>query len=117
MPTLRSTSIQLLDPGRLRQDGVRAINPKLAQRVRDADLLLAIGPRLGEITTSGYTLLAVPRPAQRLVHVHAGAEELGRVYQADLLVNSGMPQIARALAERGESRRWWALSRVGPLRA
>jgi acetolactate synthase-1/2/3 large subunit len=90
------------------------INPKLAQRVRDADLLLAIGPRLGEITTSGYTLLAVPRPAQRLVHVHAGAEELGRVYQADLLVNSGMPQIARALAEmdRVDGGRWseWARS-------
>jgi acetolactate synthase I/II/III large subunit len=74
------------------------INPKLAQRVKDADLLLVIGARLGEMTTSGYTLLSVPRPAQKLVHVHAGAEELGRVYQGDLLINSGMPQIAAALA-------------------
>ncbi len=74
------------------------INPKLAQRVKDADLLLVIGARLGEMTTSGYTLLSVPRPAQKLIHVHAGAEELGRVYQGDLLINSGMPQIAAALA-------------------
>ena len=74
------------------------VNPKLAQRVKDADLLLVIGARLGEMTTSGYTLLSVPRPAQKLVHVHAGAEELGRVYQGDLLINSGMPQIAAALA-------------------
>ena len=74
------------------------INPKLAQRIRESDLVLAIGPRLGEMTTGGYTLLAPPRPAQRLVHVHAGAEELGRVYQGELLINSGMPQIAAALA-------------------
>ena len=74
------------------------INPKLAQRVKDADLLLVVGPRLGEMTTSGYTLLSVPRPAQKLIHVHAGAEELGRVYQGDLLINSGMPQMAAALA-------------------
>ena len=74
------------------------INPKLAQRVKDADLLLVIGARLGEMTTGGYTLLSVPRPAQKLIHVHAGAEELGRVYQGDLLINSGMPQIAAALA-------------------
>jgi acetolactate synthase I/II/III large subunit len=74
------------------------INPKLAQCVKDADLLLVIGARLGEMTTSGYTLLSVPRPAQKLIHVHAGAEELGRVYQGELLINSGMPQIAAALA-------------------
>ncbi len=74
------------------------INPKLAQRVKDADLLIVIGARLGEMTTGGYTLLSVPRPAQKLVHVHAGAEELGRVYQGELLINSGMAQIASALA-------------------
>jgi acetolactate synthase-1/2/3 large subunit len=70
------------------------INPKLAQRVKDADLLVVIGARLGEMTTGGYTLVAPPRPAQKLVHVHAGAEELGRVYQGDLLINAGMPQFA-----------------------
>src|SRR5690606_7920068 len=60
------------------------INPKLAARVRESDLIIAVGPRLGEMTTSGYTLLEVPRPAQKLVHVHAGVDELGTVYQADL---------------------------------
>src|SRR5690242_21141449 len=74
------------------------INPRLAARVRDADLLLVVGARLGEMTTGAYTLIEPPRPKQKLVHVHAGAEELGRVYQADLLINSGMAQIARALA-------------------
>jgi acetolactate synthase I/II/III large subunit len=73
------------------------INPKLAARVRDADLLLVIGARLGEMTTGAYTLVEPPRPKQTLVHVHAGAEELGRVYQGELLVNSGMPQFAAAL--------------------
>ncbi len=57
------------------------MNPKLAQRVRDADLLLVVGARLGEMTTGGYTLVESPVPKQKLVHVHAGAEELGRVYQ------------------------------------
>jgi len=72
------------------------MNPALAQRVRDADLLLVIGARLGEWTTGGYTLIDIPRPRQRLVHVHAGAEELGRVYQADLPINAGMPEFAAA---------------------
>lgn len=75
------------------------INPKLAARVRESDLILAIGPRLGEMTTGGYTLLDAPRPKQRLIHVHSGAEELGRVYQADMMINSGMPQMAAALAD------------------
>ncbi|MYM21722.1 thiamine pyrophosphate-binding protein [Duganella sp. FT135W] len=74
------------------------INPKLAARVREADVILAIGPRLGEMTTSGYSLLASPVPAQRLIHVHADAEELGSVYQAELMINSGMPQVAAMLA-------------------
>ncbi|MCY4743978.1 thiamine pyrophosphate-binding protein [Pelomonas sp. UHG3] len=74
------------------------INPKLAARVKDADLILAIGPRLGEMTTGGYTLLQAPRPAQQLIHIHAGAEELGRVYTAELLINASMSQAAPALA-------------------
>lgn len=74
-----------------------AINPKLAQRIREADLVLAVGVRLGEMTTSGYTLLQVPRPAQKLVHLHAGAEELGRVYSADLMLQSAMCHAGKAL--------------------
>ncbi|HEY1326137.1 MAG TPA: thiamine pyrophosphate-binding protein [Casimicrobiaceae bacterium] len=57
------------------------INPRLAARVREADVLLVIGERLGEMTTSGYTLLEPPMPHQALIHVHPGAEEIGRVYQ------------------------------------
>ena len=74
------------------------INPALAERIRDADLLLALGPRLGESTTGGYTLLDIPKTKQTLVHVHQGAEELGRVYAADLPIVSGMPELAAMLA-------------------
>ncbi len=74
------------------------INPRLAKRIAQTDLLLVIGARLGEMTTGGYTLLEVPRPRQQLIHVHAGAEELGRVYAADLLINAAMPPMAAALA-------------------
>jgi acetolactate synthase-1/2/3 large subunit len=74
------------------------INPKLAQRIRDADLIVCVGARLGEMTTSGYTLLTVPVPSQALVHVHTGIEELGRVYQSQLMINAGMPQFASRLA-------------------
>jgi acetolactate synthase-1/2/3 large subunit len=73
------------------------INPKLAQRVREADLVLAVGPRLGEMTTGGYTLLEAPRPRQKLAHVHAGAEELGRVYAADLMLQCSMSAAGKAL--------------------
>jgi acetolactate synthase-1/2/3 large subunit len=73
------------------------LNPRLAERIRNADLVIAVGARLGEMTTGGYTLLAAPRPAQPLVHVHAGAEELGRVYAADLLLQSSMSAAGKAL--------------------
>ena len=73
------------------------INPRLAQRVRDADLIVALGVRLGEMTTGGYTLLEVPRPRQKLVHIHAGAEELGRVYAADLMMLASVGSAAKAL--------------------
>jgi acetolactate synthase-1/2/3 large subunit len=74
-----------------------AIHSKLAARVREADLIIALGVRLGEMTTSGYTLLQVPKPAQKLVHVHAGPEELGRVYHAELLLQASMSCAAKAL--------------------
>jgi acetolactate synthase-1/2/3 large subunit len=72
------------------------INPALAARIKESDLLLVVGARLDEMTTGGYTLIEPPRPAQKFVHVHSGAEELGRVYQADLLINAGMPEFAAA---------------------
>lgn len=65
-----------------------AINPALAARVRDADVLLVVGERLGEMTTSGYSLIEAPLPHQMLIHVHPGNDELGRVYQPALAVNA-----------------------------
>jgi acetolactate synthase-1/2/3 large subunit len=76
-----------------------AINPALAQRVHEADLIIALGPRLGEMTTSGYSLLEVPRPKQTLVHVHAGADELGTVYHTDYLINAQPAAFARELSK------------------
>jgi acetolactate synthase I/II/III large subunit len=73
------------------------INPALAARVRESDLLIAIGPRLGESTTGGYTLIEAPMPKQKLVHIHASAEELGRVYQPTLAINATMNAAARSL--------------------
>jgi acetolactate synthase I/II/III large subunit len=89
------------------------ISPKLSGRIAEADLIVAIGARLGEMTTGGYELLRVPRPAQRLVHIHAGAEELGRVYAADLLVNASMACAAPALAalDAPAAPRWAAETR------
>jgi acetolactate synthase-1/2/3 large subunit len=75
-----------------------AINPRLAARVRDADVLLVAGERLGEMTTGGYTLLNVPQPGQTLIHVHPGSEELGRVFQPALAIQASMPAFAAALA-------------------
>ena len=73
------------------------INPELARRIREADVILALGSRLGEMTTSGYTLIKPPNPEQTLVHVHAGEEELGRIYKADLAIHSQPANFVAAL--------------------
>ena len=84
------------------------INPKLAARVREADLIIAFGPRLGEMTTSGYSLIEAPLPRQRLVHIHPDPQELGSVYQAELMIASGAPQGASMLAHMDpvDARAW-----------
>jgi acetolactate synthase-1/2/3 large subunit len=69
-------------------------NPKLQQRIRDADLILAVGARLGEATTDGYTLITPDHPGQTLVHVHPDPNELGRVYHADLPICADMGEFA-----------------------
>jgi len=74
-----------------------APNPRLAQRVRDSDLILSVGARLGEMMTNGYSLLKAPRPQQRLIHIHPGAEELNRVYQANLAILATVDSAAMAL--------------------
>ncbi len=72
--------------------------PSLGRRLREADLLLAVGCRLGEVDTGGYTLVASPEPAQRLIHVFPDAEELGRVYSPTLAIAAAMPPFATAAA-------------------
>jgi acetolactate synthase I/II/III large subunit len=83
------------------------INPKLAERVKGADVLLVIGARLGEMTTSAYTLVDAPVPRQALIHVHGGAEELGRVYRPALAINSGMAQFVAALEKISPDNSAW----------
>ena len=72
-------------------------NPKLADRVRAADLLIVVGARLTEMTTGGYTLFDIPVPKQKLVHVHPDPEELGRVYHPTLAINATPRGFAKAL--------------------
>ncbi|WP_062361749.1 thiamine pyrophosphate-binding protein [Variovorax paradoxus] len=90
------------------------MDPRIAQRMRDADLVIAVGARLGETTTQGYSLLDVPLPAQRLVHVHPDPEELGHVYHAEVPVNASMPAFARAARalKPMASARWNAWTRA-----
>jgi acetolactate synthase-1/2/3 large subunit len=73
------------------------LNPKLAKRIKESDLIIAIGPRLGEMTTQGYTLIKAPIAEQKLVHFHSSPEELNRVYKADLAIVSSMNAAARSL--------------------
>jgi acetolactate synthase-1/2/3 large subunit len=86
------------------------LDPNLARRVEDADLVLAVGGRLGDVATRGYSLLDVPRPRQTLVHVHPDPSELGSVYEPDLAIVSALPEFvaaARALEPVASPRREW----------
>src|SRR5919106_1370206 len=73
-----------------------SVAPPLSDRVRDADVLILIGTRLGEASSRSYALIGIPKPTQTLVHVHAGAEELGLIYAADLPIHAGMRAFAAA---------------------
>ena len=73
-------------------------NPKLVQRIKDADLVLVVGARLGEATTDSYTLITPEHPGQILVHVHPDPEELGRVYRTDLAICADMAEFGEAAA-------------------
>lgn len=72
-------------------------NPKLCERITGADLVLLIGGRLAEVPSQGYKLLDIPTPRQTLVHIHAGAEELGKVYHASLAIHASPREFAAAL--------------------
>ncbi|MGN6376471.1 MAG: thiamine pyrophosphate-binding protein [Sphingomonas sp.] len=69
-------------------------NPKLVERVKAADLLLVVGPRLGEATTDGYTLITPEHPGQILVHVHPDPAEIGMTYRTDLAICADMTEFA-----------------------
>ena len=73
-------------------------SPALVARIKEADLLLAVGARIGEITSQSYSLLGIPDPGKVLIHIHAAAEELGRVFRPTLAIQSGMPEFAAAAA-------------------
>jgi acetolactate synthase-1/2/3 large subunit len=73
------------------------VNPKLLARIKAADVVLAIGTRLGEVPSQGYSLFEIPGPRQTLVHVHPGPEELGRVFRPQLAINAAPTAFAAAL--------------------
>ncbi|MDX2235584.1 MAG: thiamine pyrophosphate-binding protein [Hyphomonadaceae bacterium] len=83
-------------------------NPKLIQRCRESDLVIAIGARLGENPTQGYTLFTPQETARKLIHVHAGAEELGRVWPARVSAVADVASAAAALRDVRVPPRWRA---------
>jgi acetolactate synthase I/II/III large subunit len=88
------------------------IDPALAKRVREADVILAIGTRLDDVTTSAYTIIEAPRPLQRLIHVYPGADELGRVFCPELAIEAGPNEFTAAVAGmtavNARARKAWA---------
>ena len=76
-----------------------SVKPPLSDRVKDADLLLLVGTRLGEASSQGYGLVDIPKPRQTLVHVHASAEEISLAYMPDLSIQSGAGPFARAACD------------------
>jgi acetolactate synthase-1/2/3 large subunit len=85
-------------------------NPKLLARVKDADLVILIGGRLGEMPSQSYTLFDIPGPRQTLVHVHPGAEELGRVYRPALAINATPSAFAAALEGLAPEKVAWSVA-------
>ncbi|MEX6506569.1 thiamine pyrophosphate-dependent enzyme [Jiella sp. M17.18] len=73
--------------------------PSLVKRMAEVDVLFVAGARLGEMTTKGYTTLDAPGPKPRVIHVHAGADEIGRVFQPELGLNASSAHLAETLAE------------------
>ncbi|MBK1865280.1 thiamine pyrophosphate-binding protein [Taklimakanibacter albus] len=89
-------------------------NPKLAARVKEADLLVLIGARMSEMPSSSYSLIDIPNPRQTLVHIHPGAEELGRVYQPALAIQASPNAFCASLADLAQpnDRPWTDATRV-----
>lgn len=75
------------------------INPELAQKVRQSDLLLVIGPRLGEMTTGGYSLIKAPKADATIIHIHVSPDELNRVYQTPYAYCATMQEASHQLSQ------------------
>jgi acetolactate synthase-1/2/3 large subunit len=73
-------------------------DPGLHQAVKEADLLLLVGARMGEVPSAGYTLIDIPQPQQKLVHALPDPADLGHLYRPDLALLATMPALAQALA-------------------
>ena len=82
------------------------VNPKLAARLSDADALILLGTRMGDIETQGYTLIDPADPQQTIVHVHADADEIGRVYTPDVGICATAPTVLRQLADAAPAGAW-----------
>ncbi len=89
-------------------------NPKLLARVKASDLLIVLGGRLGEIASQNYALIDIPNPRMKLVHIHPGPEEIGRVYVPTLGINAAPSRMAKALAALPppEHKPWLAITRA-----
>ena len=83
-------------------------NPKLVKRIKDADVFLVLGARLGDIGTNGYDIMDSPTPRQRFIHVYPDGNEIGHVYQPELGVVSRPGRFARALAEQSFNAPDWS---------
>lgn len=91
------------------------VNPKLAARLREADFLLLIGTRFGDIETQGYSLVDPANPQKTIIHIHADADEIGRVYSPDIGIVSTAPGALRQLANApsgGDWSTWTAAARA-----
>lgn len=96
--------------------------PALVQRFKDADLLFVIGARLGEMTTQGYTILDAPTTRQKLIHIHADADELGKVFTPELSIQASSDNVLERLGEcrwfdREQWSAWLAAARADYLEA
>ncbi len=82
------------------------VNPRLAARLRAADMLVLLGTRFGDIETQGYTLVDPANPQKHIVHVHADAGEIGRVYTPDVGIVAAAPAVLRQLADAEPAGNW-----------
>ena len=98
------------------------LSPILAKRIEDADLVIALGTRLDDVTSGGYAVLQSPKPHQALIHIFPDPNELGRVFQADLAICTTVGDFVGALGTLsqasvdGERRAWAEAGRAAYLK-